>query len=228
MLGSVVNAAVVVAGSLVGALGLRGISDRTRRTTTSAMGLAVVLIGTNMALKTADVFIVILSLVAGGIIGENLRIEERLAGIGRTLEARFPQEGGDFTRGFVTATLIYCVGAMSVMGAVEEGLTGRRDILYAKSLLDGVTSVILSSTMGIGVMFSAIPVLVYQGSISLAAQAAQRFLTEAAVREITATGGLMILGIGMNMLDVTTIPVGNLLPGLAIAGILSALGIHVG
>ncbi len=188
----------------------------------------MVLIGTNMALKTADVFIVILSLVAGGIIGENLRIEERLAGIGRTLEARFPQEGGDFTRGFVTATLIYCVGAMSVMGAVEEGLTGRRDILYAKSLLDEVTSVILSSTMGIGVMFSAIPVLVYQGSISLAAQAAQRFLTEAAVREITATGGLMILGIGMNMLDVTTIPVGNLLPGLAIAGILSALGIHVG
>lgn len=225
MIGSIVNAAVVVAGSLVGAFGLKGVSEKTRNTVTSVMGLPVVLIGIGMAMKTASVFSVILSLVGGAVIGENLAIEDRLNQVGRALEARFPQKSGDFTKGFVTATLIYCIGAMAVMGAIEEGLSGRRDILYAKSLLDGVTSVILSSAMGIGVMFSAVPVLVYQGSISLMAQAIERFLTEAAIREVSATGGLMIVGIGLNMLGATKIPVGNLLPGLVIAAVLAMTGI---
>ena len=153
--------------------------------------------------------------VIGGIIGELLKIEERLDGLGRKLEAQFTDESGSFTRAFVTASLMYCVGAMAVLGSIQSGLNQNYDILFVKSLLDGTTAIVFSSTMGIGVAFSAIPVLLYQGAITLAASSVKDLLTASVITEMSAAGGLLIFGIGINMLNTkVTIKVGNLLPAI--------------
>ncbi|MGE5483644.1 MAG: DUF554 domain-containing protein [Ignavibacteriales bacterium] len=221
MLGTIVNTGAVIAGSLLGLGGLRWVPEETRRTLTGAMGLTVTVIGAGMALKSTDILIALSSLVAGGVIGESLRIERRLEGLAGRLGSRFSAGRGEFARGFMTATLIYCTGSMAVVGAIQDGLQGRHDILYTKAILDGVTSMMLSSTHGIGVAFSAIPVLLYQGSIALLASLAQRFLTDAAVAQLSGTGGILLMGIGLNMLGATTVAVGNLLPAIPLAAIIA-------
>lgn len=223
MLGTIINAGAVVVGSLLGLGGLKKISLETRRTVTSAMGLAVAMMGIGMTIRSADILVALFSLVAGGVIGECLRIESRLESIARGLGTRFSAGRSEFSRGLVTATLIYCSGSMAILGAIEDGLGGRPGILYTKAILDGVTSAILSSTMGIGVMFSAVPVLLYQGSISLLAHHAQRLLSDAAIVEMSNTGGILLLGIGLNMIGATKIAVGNMLPAIPIAAAVALL-----
>ncbi|HHW40456.1 MAG TPA: DUF554 domain-containing protein [Syntrophomonadaceae bacterium] len=218
MLGTIVNAAAVILGALLGNFLKGGFPENIKGTIMQGVSLTVILIGISMAVKTQNVLVVTLSIVVGGILGELLRIEDRLAGFGQKLESRFGGGDGNFTKGFVTASLVFCVGAMAIMGSIESGLTGNHTTLFVKSILDGVTSVVFSSSMGIGVAFSSIPVFLYQGGITLAAAYVKAFLTGAIIREMTATGGLLIFGIGLNMLsDRIRIKVGNLLPAIFVA-----------
>ncbi|AEF95554.1 protein of unknown function DUF554 [Desulfotomaculum nigrificans CO-1-SRB] len=217
MTGTIANAAAIVAGTAVGLIFRKGISESINNTVMSGIGLAVALIGFKMAFKTENELIVILSLVVGGIIGEVLNIEGRLAKLGAYLESKVGGSDGEVARAFVTTSLIYCVGAMAIMGALEDGLSGNATTLYAKSLLDGTSAVIFSSTMGFGVAFSAIPVLIYQGAITLMAGVLKSFLTPAMITEMTATGGLLIVGIASNILGIKAIKVGNLLPAIIMA-----------
>lgn len=214
MLGTVVNALVVLIGGVIGNLVKQGFPERIKNTVMQGLALAVILIGTSMALKTQNVMIIIGSLVLGAIVGELLDIELQLNRVGAWLEKKFGGQQGEFGRGFVTASLMYCVGAMAIMGSLQGGLEGKHDILFAKSMLDGISSIVFASTMGLGVAFSAIPVFLYQGSIALLASWIAVLLTPAIITEMSAAGGLLILGLGFNMLGMAKVKVGNLLPAI--------------
>ncbi|CCU79896.1 hypothetical protein HSACCH_01684 [Halanaerobium saccharolyticum subsp. saccharolyticum DSM 6643] len=225
MIGTIVNIAAVLGGSTVGVLFRGRFPEKVQNTVIHGISLAVILIGMQMAFsieKDPDILLVIFSLVIGAVIGESLQIEKRLNKFGESLKEKFG--GGDdlFVQGFVQASLIYCVGAMAIMGAIQDGLNSNPSILYTKSLLDGITSIAFAASTGIGVAFSVIPIFIYQGSITLASSWAAVYLTEDMIRVMTASGGLLITAIGLNMLGVSKIKTGNLLPALLVAVILSA------
>jgi uncharacterized protein len=222
MTGTFVNAAAIIVGSLMGILLKKGLPDRLKGTLMQGLGLGVLLIGFRMAFQSENLLIVLASLVLGGIVGETINIELYLEKFGLFIQSKV-DENSSIAKAFVTSSLLYCVGSMAVMGALESGLTGNHTTLYAKSILDGVTSIIFASTLGIGVLFSAIPVLAYQGAITLAATLVQPILTTAAVAEMTGTGGLLIIGIGLNVLEIKTIKVGNLLPAILFALLISTI-----
>lgn len=212
--GTVINGIAIIAGALLGVLLGRLIPDRLSEITMQGLGLAVLLIGLQMALQSEQVLILIFSLTLGGISGELLNLEEKFLAVGRRLEKLVGGKQSHLARAFVYATLIYAVGAMSITGSLESGLLGRHQILYAKSALDGISAVVFASTMGIGVAFSALPVMLYQGSIALLARWVSLFLTEAVIVELSAVGGLLIVAISLNLLQLKTLKVGNLLPAL--------------
>jgi uncharacterized membrane protein YqgA involved in biofilm formation len=216
MLGTWVNTLAIIVGSILGLLLRGGIPMQFRTTIMQGLGLAVILIGLTSALKTDDVLIVILSLVIGGVFGEGLKIEDRLDRIGRWLENKLARSGSNLARGFVTASLVYCVGSMAVVGALESGLTGNHQTLFAKSTLDGVASIVFASTLGVGVMLSSVSVLIYQGIITLSASALKQLLIPQAVTQMSAVGGLLIMAIGINLLEMAKLRVGNLLPAIFI------------
>lgn len=214
MLGTVVNACAIVAGSLTGLVFRGGIAEKYKETVIHAVALAVVLVGLKAAFASEALLVVILSLVIGSLLGEWLNIEGALQRLGEWLETKVPGGEGSLAKGFVTASLVFCVGSMAIVGALESGLTGNHQTLYAKAILDGIISVIFASTMGIGVIFSAVAVFVYQGSITLTATVMKQFLTPEVVAQMTSAGGLIILAIGLNMLHITKIRVGNMLPAI--------------
>lgn len=219
MLGTFVNALAIIAGSLTGLLFSRGIPEHYKVTVQNGVGLSVVLIGVKSALVADNLLVVIISIVIGAICGELARIENRLEQLGNFLEKQVATGNGgtgegSFAKGFVTASLVFCVGSMAIVGSLESGLTGNHQTLFAKSVLDGVTSIIFASTMGLGVIFSAAAVFVYQGAITLTAVFMKAFLVAATIEEMTSTGGLLILAIGLNMLGITRIRVGNMLPAI--------------
>jgi uncharacterized membrane protein YqgA involved in biofilm formation len=221
LLGTIANAGAIIFGALLGNLLRGGFPEKYKSVIMQGISLTVILIGLSMALKTQNILILTLSIVSGGILGEVLRIEERLSSFGEKLEGRFSGSDGPrdslFTKGFVTASLVFCVGAMAIMGALESGLAGQHATLFIKSVVDGVTAAVFASTMGIGVAFSALPVFLYQGAITVAAIYVKPFLTDAMITEMTAVGGLLILGIGLNLLTGKPhIKVGNLLPAIFI------------
>ncbi len=216
MLGTIVNCLAIVAGSLVGLLFKNGIPDRYNQTVMQAVGLAVLLVGLKTAIVSDDLLVIIISLALGALSGEWVGIEDRLNRLGKFLESRFSKGSGGFAQGFVTASLIYCVGSMAIVGALESGLSGNHATLFAKSCLDGIVSVILSSSLGLGVLFSAVPVLLYQGAITLMASVLKPLLVPAVIAQMSGVGGLLILGIGMNMLRDKKIKVGNMLPAIFI------------
>ncbi|MFZ5753603.1 MAG: DUF554 domain-containing protein [Bacillota bacterium] len=223
MTGTIVNAAAIIAGAIVGLFLRTGIQERYKDIIMQGLGLSVLLIGMKMAFKTNNELLVILSLVIGAIIGEWLDIDRFLEALGQRLQAMIGSREGEFVRGFVSASLIYCVGAMAIMGPIESGLTGQHKVLYVKSALDGISAIIFSSTMGLGVAFSALPVFVYQGSITLLAGAVKALLTEAIIAELTATGGILIVAIGLNVLGIKQIKVANLLPAVLVVVILTSM-----
>jgi len=215
MLGTIVNTIAIILG---GALGLgfgNALSTKMKLTLIQGIGLAVLLIGGSMALKTNNALVVIASLVIGGVIGELIDIELRLNNFGTWMEKKIGQgEDGRFTKAFVSTSLIFCVGAMAIMGSIESGLRGNHTILMAKSMLDGISSIVFASSMGIGVLVAAVPVLLYQGAITLGAGLLQGVISPDIITEMSATGGLLIFGIGLNILEITEIKVGNLMPGI--------------
>ena len=222
MTGTLVNTGAVVAGSLLGVMIGKRFPDRIKTIVMQALGLSVILIGLQMALSGTRPLLVIGSLLLGAITGELLDIEGRIAAMGEWLKRRFRSESPTFVQGFVTASVLYCTGAMVIVGAIRDGTVGDPSILYIKSLLDGVASIAFASSLGSGVAFSALSVFVIQGSITLLASKLAFLQGPGVIEAVTATGGLLILGIGINILEIKQIRVGNLVPALAYA-ILAAL-----
>lgn len=216
MKGTLINAATIIGGAGVGTLLRQGIPERYQQTITQGMGLAVGLIGLQMALKTQNILIVIISIAIGAVLGEYFDLDDALKRLGKRLSGRFGNKYGSVGEGFVTASLVFCVGAMAVVGSVQEGLTGDLTTLYAKSMLDGIMAAVLASSLGIGVAVSGVSVLLYQGSITLMAGFFSHLLSEAAIRELTSVGGLMIIGISLMMMQIKIIKVANLLPAIPV------------
>ncbi len=214
MTGTIVNTAAIIAGSLLGLFFKKGIPDSYNRTIMHGISLCVIIIGVNAALKSDAVLVVIISLVIGSVTGEILQIEPRLESLGRAMGKIFAGSNENFYKGFVTASLLFCVGSLAIVGSLESGLTGNHQTLFAKSALDGVTSVLLTSSLGVGVLFSSVPILLYQGGITLAAASAKPFLTPDVVSQMTAVGGILIMAIGLNLLEITKIKIGNMLPAI--------------
>jgi len=200
VIGTIVNVIAIVVGSLMGLFFARFFTERVRMVIMQGMALSIILIGLTMAFKTTNILIVIGSMVLGGATGELLRIEDRLDSLGEQLKKRFRSKSATFVTGFVTASLVYCVGAMAVVGSLDEGIRHDPHILFAKSLLDGVASIAFASTLGVGVIFSAITVFIYQGTLTLLGMFFGTLLSDTMVAELTAAGGLLILGIGLNIL----------------------------
>ncbi|MBU2646493.1 DUF554 domain-containing protein [bacterium] len=216
MIGTIVNAVSILAGGLLGLLLKKGIPEDYKKTVMQALSLAVILIGLRSAFASDDLLIVIISLAIGSVIGEFIGIESGLERLGNWIENRFSSESGSVAKGFVTASLVYCVGSMAIVGSFESGLTGNHQTLFAKSALDGITAIIFASSMGVGVLLSFIPVFLYQGALTLAAGLIKPFLVPAVVSQMTATGGLLITAIGINLMGIVRIRVGNMLPAIFI------------
>lgn len=214
MFGTLVNILAITAGSLFGLAFRGGIPLHYQQTVMQAIGLAVILIGMTGALKTPDILVIIFSLAIGGLAGEWLQIEARLAKLGNWLENKCAQSEGSIAKGFVTASLIYCVGSMAIVGSLESGLTGNHQTLYAKSVLDGISAIIFASTLGAGVSFSAISVGAYQGVLTLSAVLIKPYLIPQVVDQMSSVGGILIMGIGLNLLEIKNIHVGNMLPAI--------------
>nr|WP_241080950.1 DUF554 domain-containing protein [Natranaerofaba carboxydovora] len=192
-----------------------------KTTVMQGIALVVIYLGMSMAFEGAEILITIFSMVLGGILGEAFGIEKRLNSLGDRLKAKVGSEEGQFTEGFVFASLIYCVGALAVVGSLESGINNNHEILYTKSLLDGTSAIAFTSSLGIGVMFSAIPVFLYQGSIALLAGSISGFLADEVIAEMTSVGGLLIMAIGLNILNIIEIKIANLLPAILIAGVIA-------
>ncbi len=217
MLGTIVNGIAVIIGSCVGLLFRKGIADNYKKIILNGIALSVILVGMKSALVSDDLLVVILSIALGSLVGEWMRIEKKLEQLGVFLESKVAAKSSDsssFAHGFVTASLVFCVGSMAIVGSLESGLTGNHQTLFAKSVLDGITSIVFASVMGVGVMFSSLAVVVYQGLITLSAFFLKNFLVDTTISQMTSVGGLLIMAIGMNMLEITKIPIGNMLPAI--------------
>ncbi|MGI6142354.1 MAG: DUF554 domain-containing protein [bacterium] len=216
MTGTLINTGTVVAGSIIGILLKNIIPSRLNDRVMQGMGLLTLIIGFSMVQESQELIVLLLSLVIGAAVGELLGLDDKLTWIGRTLENRFKGTQDRFTKGFITTSLIFCVGPMAILGAIEDGLTGDFTILLTKAIMDGITSIAFASTLGVGVLFSALPLLLYQGSITLLASAVRTLLIPELVAELTAVGGALIIGLAFNILDIGKIKVANLLPALLI------------
>jgi uncharacterized membrane protein YqgA involved in biofilm formation len=240
MTGTLINVVAVLIGTGLGLVLGHRLTESMRETVMRGLGLVVLAMGIQMAFETANFLIVLGAMLVGGLLGEWWRLEARLNHLGVWLEARFNRnhdgessEGAArFIQGFVTASLVYCIGPLAVLGAFQDGLTGDYRLLAIKSMLDGFASLAFASSMGVGVSFAALSVLVYQGGLTLLAQQAQAVLTTEMIAEMTAVGGLLMVGIAISaLLEIKPIRVGNFLPALLIAPlivtVLAALGLPI-
>ncbi|MDO4750268.1 MAG: DUF554 domain-containing protein [Eubacteriales bacterium] len=218
MIASVINALLVAVGSAVGLLFKNRIHESSSRYIMVGLGLCVFAIGVDSTLKSEDTLCVIICMVLGILLGEALRIEDHLDQLGETLKKRFSgKENSRFTEGFMTATLLFCVGSMAIVGSLEAGINGNYSIILSKSVIDCVTAVTFAAAMGVGVVFSAFTVLIYQGLITLLAIWVGPFLPEAVILEMSGVGGLLIVGLSINMLGLmgeNRVRVGNMLPAV--------------
>ena len=227
LLGTIVNGLLIVVGTLFGKL-LHRIPEGMKTTVMYGISLSVMVLGLQMGFKSDNFLIVIISLVAGAVIGEVLDLDGKLNSVGYWLENKIGTSGqGSISQGFVTATLIFVIGAMAIIGALDSGIRGDHDVLYTKAIIDGFTALILTTTLGIGVIFSAIPVVLYQGLIAAFATQIDRLipteLMDSFIIELTASGGVMIFAIGLNLAGLTKIKVANLLPGILVTAIIVAI-----
>ena len=214
MIAAVVNAAAIVLGTLLGVFFRKGLPEHVKKVLTQGMGLSTVLIGLLSAIKTQNQMVVLLSVIVGGLIGSLIGIEKWLDRFGARVQRHFSTGAGDVGRAFVSATLIFCVGSMAIVGSIDAGLRGEYGTIFAKSVLDGVFSLVLASTLGPVVALSGLAVLVYQGGLTLLAGAMAPLLTERTILEMGAVGGLLIVGIGLNMFRDQHLAVGDLLPAV--------------
>jgi uncharacterized membrane protein YqgA involved in biofilm formation len=236
MIGTWINIATVLVGGFIGLRFGQYLPERARSTVIAGLGLFTAAIGLKMFMKSQNEIIVLGSLLVGGLLGEWWRIEERLQGLGAFLEKRFTRQPDParpepasssrsrFIKGFLTASLVFCVGPMTILGSIENGLTGTYPTLLIKSVLDGFASLAFASTLGLGVLFSSLVILIYQGGLSLLAAQASALVTEPMMLEMTATGGVLLVGIAVSsLLELKPIRVGNFLPALLVGPIIVAV-----
>lgn len=217
--GYLINTFTVLIGSGLGLLIGAKLPEKIRKIILSGLGLSTIIIGTKMALETRELLLVVGSLILGGILGQVVGIEEWLERMGERLKVKVGSKSGTFVLGFVTASLLFCVGPMTIVGSLEDGYSGNADLIYLKSVMDGAAAVALTASMGIGVIFSALTVLIFQGALTYLGMAMGDFITATVLNELSATGGILILGIGFNILGVAKIRVGNFLPALLLAAL---------
>ena len=234
--GTLINAAAVAVGTIIGSVFRGRLPERFRETVMHALGLVTIVVGVDGALAAfrpplsvvtrASVVIVLGSALVGGVIGEILGIERGLNALGEGLKRRFGRRESRFTEGFVVASLVFCVGPLTILGAIRDGLTGDYQLLAIKSTLDGFAALAFASALGWGVGFSIITILLYQGGISIGASALRDVFTPTTVAALTAAGGVLILGIGFRLLDLVEVRVANLLPALVLAPVIVAIVVH--
>ena len=239
MIGTIINIVAILLGGMLGMMFGIKFPDRVRQTVIAGLGLFTAVIGVQMFLNTNNPIIVLGALLLGGVLGEIGKIETRLSNLGRYLEKKFTREnitdipdagefplesGSRFIRGFLTSSLLFCIGPMAILGSIQDGLTGDYHLLAIKSVLDGFASLAFASSLGIGVLFSAFVVLTFQGGISLLAEQAQAIISDTMMDEMTAVGGILLLGLALSsLLEIKQIRVGNFLPSLLIAPFLVAV-----
>ncbi len=216
MFGTIVNSGAIALGGLIGIILKKGIKEEYSATIMDGIGLSVIIIGITGGIKSENIILVISSIVIGSILGEAIGIEKKLDSIGHKLQTRFGGGDSNFSKAFVTTSLIYCVGAMAIIGSLEAGIQGNHETLLVKSIIDGISSIIFASTLGVGVIFAAIPVFIYQGTITLLASSLKGLLTAQVVNEMSAIGGILIMAIGINVMGIKKIKVGNMLPAVFI------------
>lgn len=227
LLGTLVNAAAIIGGGLIGLLFQGRIADKYHKLVFDSLSLCVLLIGLLNAFEIKNSLLVIFSLVIGSILGQWMDLEQKLESLSHGIEKRFlkskpsadeeanqPVKESGFSKGFVTTTLVYCIGSMAVVGSFESGLSGNHGTLFAKAALDGMSAVLFASSLGFGVVFSSVPVFLYQGLLTVSASALRPFITEVAIADMSAAGGLIIVALGLKMLDIKKMPVANMLPAI--------------
>jgi len=214
MMGTIVNTGAIIAGSIIGMSAGKHLPERIRTTVMHALGLSVLLIGVQMALSGKEVLVTIACVLLGAITGECLKIEQTVEHLGTWLKKHTRSESGTFVQGFVTASILYLTGAMMIVGSIQDGTVGDASTLYIKSLLDGVASIALASLYGIGVAFSALSVFIIQGCVTILSSQLHFLQNPDVLNTVVGTGGLLIIGIGTNILNITTIRIGNLLPAV--------------
>ncbi|MDU4588180.1 MULTISPECIES: DUF554 domain-containing protein [Clostridium] len=221
MLGTIVNALAVIGGCIIGLIVKEKLTEKMSNTIMSGLALCVLYIGISGALKGQDTLIIIICIAVGALVGEIIDIDKRLNDLGNFIENKInlkkknkDSEKISISEGFVTSSLLFCVGAMAVVGSLESGLQGNHSTLFAKSILDGVSSIIFASSLGIGVMMSSVAILVYQGSITLLAGCLSSVLTDTVIGNMSAIGSILIMGLGTNMIGASKIKVANLLPAI--------------
>ena len=223
MIGTLINAGAIIAGTAIGAVAGSRLPSRMRRIVLYGIGMVVMLIGFQMAVRAQNILAVLGAILIGGLIGELLRIEERLEQVGQLLQDKFSKGSQQsIAQGFVTASLVFPVGPMAVLGSISDGLNGDYSLLSIKAVLDGFAAIAFGASLGWGVGLSAITVLVYQGAITLLAGCLPGALSDAMITEMTATGGLVIIGVGIKLLDLKDLPLANFVPAIAIAPALVA------
>lgn len=228
MVGTLINAGAILAGSLLGVTIGSRLSEKMRDTALQGLGLVTVLVGLQMALETKNILIVLGAILTGSILGEILRIDDALQKLGAVLQSALSRgskgnSARNISEGFVMASLVFCVGPMAILGSIQDGLTGDYRTLAVKSMLDGFASIAFSASLGWGISLSALSVLLYQGGLTLFAGIFAKVLTDPMIAEMTATGGLIIVGIGLKLLDLKELRLANFLPALAMAPLLVAL-----
>ncbi len=222
-MGTLINVAAIIIGSLIGLLIQRKLPQKIITIIFQVMGLFTLVLGISMSMKTEHYLVVIGSLVAGAVIGEWIDLDKYMNRWSDKLKKRLRMGNDKFSDGMITAFLLYCMGAMTILGAIEEGVEGSYDILLMKSLMDGVSSVALAAGLGIGVMFSVIPLLVYQGGLTLFSSFISDHFTDVIINDLSATGGILLIGLGINILEIKHLKILNMVPALVIVVILSYL-----
>jgi hypothetical protein len=215
-MGTVINAVAILIGGGMGLLFRKRLPERISRTALEVMGLLSLLVGIKMALLGEEIILVVISLASGAMVGEWVNIEDRLEKFAFSLEERLHLTEVSPAKGFIHASLLFCVGSMAIIGSITDGLTGDPSILITKAMLDGIISIPFAAAMGFGVLGSAFPILVYQGSLTLLASKLQTFFTPVIIRELTSVGGVIVMGIGVNILGLKKVRVGNFIPALFI------------
>ncbi|MDO4711985.1 MAG: DUF554 domain-containing protein [Peptostreptococcaceae bacterium] len=214
LLGAIVNFALILIGGLIGTAAGRSIPERHSRLVITAIQLAVFVLGVKFASATNDFLLLVLSLIIGALIGETLDIDKAMNALGDRLQSKLNTNNSSFTSSFLSATLLYCVGSMAILASLESGIQNVHSIHYTKALMDGIGGIFLASSMGIGVAFSAVPVLIYQGILTLAASSIAPYATPELMTEMSASGGIVLMALSLNMMQIKQIKVANLIPAL--------------
>lgn len=220
MWGTVVNSAAIIAGGLIGTFFNKSLPKRFQSIVFQAMGLCTIVIGITMALKMEYMLFCVLSLLAGGLLGELLKLDKQLDKLSEWIKRKVKIKNERFSEGFVSTSLLFCVGAMAILGAVEEGSGQHPNLLLTKSVMDGFSSIAFAAAFGVGVIFSSIPVFIYQGTLTLLVIFFGSLLSQTIINELSAVGGVLLIGLGINLLEIKQIKILNLLPSLIFVGVL--------